>query len=67
VALPSPAPAPRYGGIGGLSEVLGWTEVQRDDKGSEGALGGLTGVIKVGRELHALCGRRAFEAVGGAA
>ncbi|KAL6753632.1 Rhodanese-like domain-containing protein [Haematococcus lacustris] len=35
----------RYAGIGGLSEVIGWTQVQREDR--KGALlGGLDGVIK---------------------
>ncbi len=36
----------RYGGIGGLSEAIGWTEVQREEqKGS--FLGGMDGVIRV--------------------
>lgn len=37
----------RYGGIGGLSELLGWTDVQREK--SAGALGGPTGPIKLVR------------------
>jgi hypothetical protein len=36
----------RYGGIGGLSEVIGWTEVQREEKRTS-FLGGLEGVIKL--------------------
>lgn len=36
----------RYGGIGGLSEAIGWTEVQREESKAS-FLGGLDGVIKV--------------------
>uniref|UniRef100_A0A7S0S0D3 Rhodanese domain-containing protein n=1 Tax=Chlamydomonas leiostraca TaxID=1034604 RepID=A0A7S0S0D3_9CHLO len=36
----------RYGGIGGLSETIGWTEVQREETNSS-FLGGLEGVIKI--------------------
>jgi hypothetical protein len=36
----------RYGGIGGLSETIGWTEVQREENQSS-FLGGLEGVIKL--------------------
>ncbi|KAK9823713.1 hypothetical protein WJX72_004845 [[Myrmecia] bisecta] len=36
----------RYGGIGGMSEVLGWTDVQREDK-SGGFMGGSENIIKV--------------------
>lgn len=35
----------RYAGIGGMSEVLGWTEVQQEE--SKEKLGGLNGVLKV--------------------
>mmetsp|Transcript_26024 Transcript_26024/g.56766 ORF Transcript_26024/g.56766 Transcript_26024/m.56766 type:complete len:286 (+) Transcript_26024:126-983(+) len=34
----------RYAGIGGLSEVLGWTEVQQEE--SKEKLGGISGVLK---------------------
>ncbi|KAL4515838.1 hypothetical protein Ndes2526A_g00541 [Nannochloris sp. 'desiccata'] len=34
----------RYGGIGGLSEVLGWTEVQQDE--SKGFAGGYQNILK---------------------
>lgn len=34
----------RMGGIGGLSEVLGWTEVQQEQ--SKGAFGGFENVLK---------------------
>ena len=37
----------RYGGIGGLSELLGWTDVQREK--NAGALGGPSGPIKIVR------------------
>lgn len=37
----------RYGGIGGLSEFLGWTEVQRQNTGAGGAFGGYQNVLKV--------------------
>jgi len=33
----------RYAGIGGLSEVLGWTEVQQEEK--QGFMGGVNGVL----------------------
>eukprot|EP00983_Pelagomonas_calceolata_P082390 1155915-Pelagomonas_calceolata.AAC.7 len=35
-----------YGGIGGLSEVLGWTEVQREENPDGQVAGGLLGIIK---------------------
>ena len=35
----------RYGGIGGVSEALGWTDVQREK--SAGFMGGSFGPIKV--------------------
>ena len=35
----------RYGGIGGMSEALGWTDVQREK--SAGFMGGSFGPIKV--------------------
>ena len=35
----------RYGGIGGISEALGWTDVQREK--SAGFMGGSFGPIKV--------------------
>jgi len=34
----------RYGGIGGLSEVMGWTEVQQDE--SKGFAGGYQNILK---------------------
>ena len=37
----------RFGGIGGLSEVLGWTDVQRQNNSSEGFLGGFQNVLKL--------------------
>jgi hypothetical protein len=33
----------RYAGIGGLSEALGWTEVQQEEK--SGFMGGVNGVL----------------------
>lgn len=36
----------RYGGIGGLSELLGWTEVQQED-GNDGFMGGYTNILKI--------------------
>jgi hypothetical protein len=33
----------RYAGIGGLSEVLGWTEVQQEEQ--QGFMGGVNGVL----------------------
>lgn len=36
----------RFGGIGGLSEVLGWTDVQKQTSKSEGFLGGGFTIIK---------------------
>lgn len=39
----------RYGGIGGMSEALGWTDVQREK--SAGFMGGSFGPIKVVRLL----------------
>lgn len=41
-APPRPLPV-RYAGIGGLSEVLGWTEVQQEEKA--GFMGGVAGVL----------------------
>lgn len=35
----------RYGGIGGVSEFLGWTEVQREY--GQGKFGGFEGVLKI--------------------
>jgi rhodanese-related sulfurtransferase len=47
---PPPGPAPRFAGIGGLSEALGWTEVQQQY--NQGFMGGSNTVLKVGgREL----------------
>lgn len=46
----------RFGGIGGLSEVLGWTEVQKQTSSSEGFLGGGFTIIKAVR-LVALSSR----------
>lgn len=43
-ATPPLAP-PRYAGIGGMSEVLGWTEVQQQEK--KGAMGGFENVLKL--------------------
>ena len=37
----------RLGGIGGVSELLGWTEVQRDLQRSEGFAGGSNTIIKL--------------------
>lgn len=37
----------RFGGIGGLSEVLGWTDVQKQTSQSEGFLGGGFTIIKL--------------------
>jgi rhodanese-related sulfurtransferase len=42
----------RYGGIGGVSELLGWTEVQQE----EGLGGGVIGVLKLSAALLALDG-----------
>lgn len=39
----------RLGGIGGVSELLGWTEVQRDVQRSEGFAGGSNTIIKLVR------------------
>lgn len=36
----------RFGGIGGLSEILGWTDVQKQATKSEGFLGGGFTIIK---------------------
>ncbi|KAL3141731.1 hypothetical protein ABBQ32_004413 [Trebouxia sp. C0010 RCD-2024] len=41
------APDLRYGGIGGLSEFLGWTEAQRQNSQSEGFIGGFQNVLKL--------------------
>lgn len=46
----------RYGGIGGMSEALGWTDVQREK--SAGFMGGSFGPIKVVRShplSHFVC------------
>lgn len=37
----------RFGGIGGLSEALGWTDVQKQTSKSEGFLGGGFTIIKL--------------------
>lgn len=37
----------RFGGIGGLSELLGWTDVQKQTTKSEGFLGGGFTIIKL--------------------
>jgi rhodanese-related sulfurtransferase len=42
----------RYGGIGGVSELLGWTEVQQE----QGRGGGVEGVLKLSAALLALDG-----------
>lgn len=39
-----PGKDPRYGGIGGLSEALGWTKVQ-EQNGEKAFLGGVNGVL----------------------
>ena len=41
----------RYGGVGGLSEKLGWTAIQREEKPDGELLGGLTG----GSWVHFVC------------
>ena len=47
----------RYAGIGGLSEVLGWTEVQQQDAKAQGKEpGGITTVTKVGLVILAIDG-----------
>ena len=38
------APPPSYGGIGGLSEAMGWTKVQTDN-GDPQFLGGVNSVL----------------------
>ncbi len=48
----------RYGGIGGLSELLGWTDVQREK--NTGALGGPSGPIKFVRLFRGTCADSAF-------
>ena len=40
------APDLRFGGIGGLAEILGWTDVQKQTSKSEGFLGGGFTIIK---------------------
>ncbi len=40
---PPRVPAPRYAGIGGLSEALGWTEVQQEE--SKGFAGGFQNIL----------------------
>ena len=42
----------RYGGIGGMSEALGWTDVQREK--SAGFMGGSFGPIKVVSHLASM-------------
>lgn len=41
------APDLRYGGIGGLSEFLGWTDAQRQNSKTEGFIGGFQNVLKL--------------------
>ena len=41
------APSLQYGGIGGLSEFLGWTDAQRQNSKSEGFIGGFQNVLKL--------------------
>ena len=41
----------RFGGIGGLSEALGWTDVQKQTNKSDGFLGGGFTIIKLVRHL----------------
>jgi len=41
------APDLRYGGIGGLSELLGWTDAQRQNSKTEGFIGGFENVLKL--------------------
>lgn len=41
------APDLRYGGIGGLSEFLGWTDAQRQNSQTEGFIGGFQNVLKL--------------------
>ena len=48
------APDLRYGGIGGLSEFLGWTDAQRQNSQSEGFIGGFQNVLKLVHTRH-LC------------
>lgn len=48
------APDLRYGGIGGLSEFLGWTDAQRQNSQSEGFIGGFQNVLKL-VHTHHLC------------
>ena len=50
------APDLRYGGIGGLSEFLGWTDAQRQNSQTEGFIGGFQNVLKLVRAmLHLVC------------
>ena len=44
----------RLGGIGGVSELLGWTEVQRDVQRSAGFAGGSSTIIKLVRISKAI-------------
>ncbi|KAK9827948.1 hypothetical protein WJX74_011026 [Apatococcus lobatus] len=44
----------RLGGIGGVSELLGWTEVQRDLQRSEGFAGGSNTIIKLAAGVLAI-------------
>ena len=50
------APDLRYGGIGGLSEFLGWTDAQRQNSQTEGFIGGFQNVLKLVRATtHLVC------------
>lgn len=44
----------RYAGIGGLAELLGWTEVQQEN-GSSGFLGGSNNIIRGVRRSVLMC------------
>ncbi|KAK9847231.1 hypothetical protein WJX84_005305 [Apatococcus fuscideae] len=46
----------RLGGIGGVSELLGWTEVQRDVQRSAGFAGGSSTIIKLAAGILAIDG-----------
>jgi len=48
------APDMRFGGIGGLSEFLGWTDVQRENTGKDGFVGGFQNIIKLAAVILAL-------------
>lgn len=44
----------RYAGIGGLSQVVGWTEVQQEEsKDKDGSFGFVLKVVRERRHLHA--------------